>query len=203
MDPFALRDADRAAIAGAIARGRERVRGLSLSTLELLADEIGMERARRRALRWTIAHEPDRAIAMFRLAELLALGGGRPGDFDAWGMVTTTAGGCSCSRLTPSAPFALLAGRPQLGLTASTVADVNLHIATMLQEMRLPAALAPSVLAGAMQDFIDEVRPTDDADWMTMARTALTLSRERVEDYVAAATAGGPLMPDTESPPRH
>ncbi len=203
MDPFALRDADRDAIAGAIARGRERVRGLSVSTLELLADEIGMERARRRALRWTIAHEPDRAIAMFRLAELLALGGGRPGDFDAWGMVTTTAGGCSCSRLTPSAPFALLAGRPQLGLTASSVADVNLHIATMLQEMRLPAALAPSVLAGAMQDFIDEVRPTDDADWMTMARTALTLSRERVEDYVAAATAGGPLMPDTESPPRH
>jgi hypothetical protein len=203
MDPFALRDADRDAIAGAIARGRERVRGLAASTLEQLADEIGMERARRRALRWTIAHEPDRAISMFRLTELLALGGGRLAEFDAWGMVATAAGECGCSRLTPPSQFPLFAGRPQLGLTASTVADVNLHIAMMLLEMRLPAALAPSVLAGAMQDFIDEVRPTDDADWMTMARTALTLSRERVEDYVAAATAGGPLMPDTESPPRH
>jgi hypothetical protein len=200
MDPFALRDADRDAIAGAIARGRERVRGLAASTLDLLVDEIGMERARRRALRWTIAHEPDRAISMFSLTELLALGGGRLGDFDAWGMVTVGPGGCACSRLAPPSQFPLLAGRPQLGLTASTVADVNLHIAMMLQEMRLPAALVPSVLAGAMQDFIDEVRPTDDADWMTMARTALTLSRERVEDYVAAATAGGPLMPDPDGP---
>ncbi|MBZ5555722.1 MAG: hypothetical protein LAO77_00460 [Acidobacteriia bacterium] len=200
MNPFALRDADRDAIAAAIARGRARVRALTASTLESLAHEIGMERARRRAIGWTIAHEPDRAISMFTLTELLALGGGRPGDFDAWGMVTMAAGWCGCSRLTPPGQWPTLAGRPQLGLTASTVADVNLHIAMMLQEMRLPAALAPSVLAGAMQDFIDEVRPTDDGDWLTMARTALTLSRERVEDYVAAATAGGPLMPDTDGP---
>ena len=38
--------------------------------------------------------------------------------------------------------------------------------------MRLPAALAKVVLAGAMQDFIDEVRPTDDADWLTLVRAA-------------------------------
>ena len=63
----------------------------------------------------------------------------------------------------------------------------------MLKELRLPAALARVVLSGAVQDFIDEVRPTDDADWLTMARTASSLSRERVEDYVALATATGPL----------
>jgi hypothetical protein len=200
MDPFALRDADRDAIAAAIARGRGRVRALAAATLEPLADDIGMERPRRRALGWTVAHEPDRAISLFSLTELLVLGGGRPGDFDAWGMVAILAGGCACSRLTPPGQWPTMAGRPQLGLTALNVADVNLHIAMMLQEMHLPAALAPSVLAGAMQDFIDEVRPTDDGDWMTMARTALTLSRERVEDYVAATTAGGPLIPDTDGP---
>jgi hypothetical protein len=66
----------------------------------------------------------------------------------------------------------------------------------MLRDLRLPAAIAKVVLAGAMQDFIDEVKPTDDSDWLTLARTARTFTRERIEDYVSAATAGGPLMPD-------
>ena len=66
----------------------------------------------------------------------------------------------------------------------------------MLKELRLPAAIAKVVLAGAMQDFIDEARPSDDADWLTLARTARAFTRERIEDYIAAATAGGPLMPD-------
>jgi hypothetical protein len=87
-------------------------------------------------------------------------------------------------------------GRPPLGLTASSVADLHLHIAMMLKQLGLPAAVAKVVLAGAVQDFIDEAKPTDDADYLTLARTARAFTRERVEDYIAAATAGGPLMPD-------
>ena len=48
--------------------------------------------------------------------------------------------------------------------------------------------------------FIDEVKPTDDGDWLTLARAARTVTRERVEDYIAAATAAGPLVPDTGRP---
>jgi hypothetical protein len=52
-----------------------------------------------------------------------------------------------------------------------------------------------------MQDLLDEARPTDDSDWLSMARAAQAVTRERVEDYVAAATATGPLMPEpTRSP---
>ena len=58
----------------------------------------------------------------------------------------------------------------------------------------VPAAIAKVVLAAAMQDFIDEVRPTDFNDWLTLVRSARTASRERIEDYVAAATAAGPLI---------
>ena len=78
------------------------------------------------------------------------------------------------------------------------MADLNLHVATRLRELQLPAALARVVLSAAMQDFIDEVKPTDEADWITMTRAARVLTREQVEDYVAAATAAGPLMPDDE-----
>ena len=65
----------------------------------------------------------------------------------------------------------------------------------MLHDLHLPAALTPYVLTAAVQDFIDEVRPTDPDDWLTLVRSANQVTRERVEDYVAAAAAGGPLVP--------
>jgi hypothetical protein len=74
-------------------------------------------------------------------------------------------------------------------------------VAVRLHELQLPAALARVVLSAAMQDFIDDVRPTDEADWLTMTRTARRLTREQIEDYVAFATAAGPLMPDNEPAP--
>ena len=108
-----------------------------------------------------------------------------------------TAQGCVCSRLTPPGRWPTLLGRPPLGLTASAVADIHLHVAIMLKELRLPAAVAKVVLSGAVQDFIDEAGPTDDADWLTLVRAARAATRDRIEDYIAGATAAGPLVPDT------
>jgi hypothetical protein len=98
--------------------------------------------------------------------------------------------------LTPPGRWPTLLGRPPLGLTASAVADVHLHVAIMLKELRLPAAVAKVVLSGAVQDFIDEAKPTDDADWLTLVRAARNATHDRIEDYLAAATAAGPLVPD-------
>ena len=202
LNPFALRDVDRDAIAAAVERGRMRVQTLPRngSDLDRVADELVMEGWRRRALRWTFANEPDRVLTLLSLTDLLTLGGGRAAELDVWGMAMLTPQGCLCSRLTPPGRWSTLLGRPQLGLAASGVADLNLHIAIMLKEMNLPAALAKVVLSGAMQDFIDEVKPTDDADWLTMVRAARSVPRDRIEDYVAAATATGPLVPDASGP---
>jgi hypothetical protein len=205
LNPFNLRDADRDAIVEALGRGRQRIAALTSgatasadreAALDRVADEISMEGWRRRAVRWMLTRDADRVGGMFSATELLTLGGGRTADFDHWGMSMLTVQGCACSRLTPPGRWPTLLGRPPLGLTASALADLNLHIATMLKELRLPAAIAKVVLAGAMQDFIDEVKPSDDADWLTLARTARAFTRERIEDYISAATAGGPLMPD-------
>jgi hypothetical protein len=201
MNPFALRDPDREVIADAVERGRARVAALARDgeALDHVAEELSMEPWRRRAVRWMLTHESDRLPLMFSATELLALGGGRAADLDAWGMATL-AQGCVCSRLTPPGRWPTLLGRPQLGLTATGVADLNLRVAIMLRDFHLPAALAKIVLAGAMQDFIDEVKPTDDADWLTLVRAARTVSRERIEDYIAAATAVGPLVPADGTP---
>jgi hypothetical protein len=206
MNPFSLRDADLDAITEAVGRGRQRVAALTSgasgglaereAAFERIADEISIEAWRRRAVRWMLSREANRVAGMFSGSELLVLGGGRPADFDSWGMSMLTFQGCLCSRLTPPGRWPTLLGRPPLGLTSSGVADLNLHVAMMLKQLRLPAAIAKVVLAGAMQDFIDEVKPSDDADWLTLARTARAFTRERIEDYISAATAGGPLMPD-------
>jgi hypothetical protein len=80
-------------------------------------------------------------------------------------------------------------------MTATVIADLNLHVAMTLRELQLPAALTRVIVSGAVQDFIDHVRPLDDADWLTLARNARTISRDRIEDYLAVATAVGPLVP--------
>ena len=207
LNPFRLRDADRDTIADAIARGQRRLgalrnggqaaaRAAAEAALDVIADELAIEGWRRRALRWMLAHETDKVPSMFSLTEVLTLGGGKRDDLQAWGMSMVTVGGCPCSRLTPPGRWPTLLGRPPLGLTATAVADIHLHVAIMLKEMRLPAAVAKVVLSGAVQDFIDEVRPTDDADWVTLIRGARAATRDRIEDYIAAATAAGPFVPD-------
>lgn len=200
MNPFALTDEDRDAIAAGIDAGRTRVASLTdAGELDRIAGEIGTGGGRRRALAWTFAHDRPRVESMLSLTELLAIGGGQPSRFDAWGMSMIATSGCLCSRLTLPGRWATLSGRPQLGVVAAGMADVNLQIAVVLKTLDLPAELARVALSAAMQDFIDEVRPTDEADWITMARVARLITADQVADYLAAATAAGPLVPDSGS----
>ena len=87
-------------------------------------------------------------------------------------------------------------GRPRLGLLATTVADLNLHVVVTLHDLGLPAALAKAVLASAVQEYVNQVSPSHPDDWLTFIRGAQSVSRERIEDYVAAATFNGPLAPE-------
>jgi hypothetical protein len=203
INPFALHDPARDAIAEAVARGQRRVEALKGGDKDVhaLAREIAMDGWRVRALRWTIGRDPDRLGSLFSMTDLLYLGGGADVDLSPWGMSALASLGCICTRLAAPGLSAALIGRGQLGLLATTVADLNLRVAVILRELQLPAALVKSVLAAAVQDFLDRVRPSDVDDWLTLVRTAQGVSRERVEDYVAAATVDGPLEPETRTQP--
>jgi hypothetical protein len=203
LNPYALQDGDRDVIAEAVARGRQRVTLLAEEggALEQIADEIRMDGWRRRALQWMLVREPERIGSMFSMTELLYLGGAPVNDLQSWGMAAHATLGCICSRLAPPGEWRTLLGRPQLGLMATVVPDLHLQVAILLRELQLPAAIARSVLAAAVQDFIDEARTTDANDWLGLVRATQTLSRERVEDYVAGTTAYGPLVPDGPADP--
>ena len=198
MNPFALTDAARDAIAEAIEMGRQRLSAIShAAEMARVADELDMDGWRRRATRWTLEHEPGRVESFFSLGELLVLGGaGRDGDLDPWGTSALVSTGCVCTRMPSPGGLPLVVGRRQIGLLASAVPDLNLHIARSLARLRVPARLAKYVLSAALQDFVDEVRGTDPDDWLSLVRGAAAVPLERIEDYVAAAAADGPLLPD-------
>jgi hypothetical protein len=198
MNPFALTDTARDAIADAIERGRRRIGSIEdAADVGSIADALEMDGWRRRALSWTAAHEPDRLESLFSLGELLALGHAADDiDLDPWGTSALLSTGCVCTRMPAPGRLPLFVGRRQIGLVATVVPDLNLHIARMLSRLRLPARLAKYVLSAAVQDFLDEVRTTDTDDWLSLVRGAAAVPRDRIEDYVAAAAANGPLVPD-------
>jgi hypothetical protein len=203
MNPQAFTDADRDAIATSVERGAARVQAFvsGRESVDAVVDAINMDGWRTRALRWTITHDPDRAASLFSTVELLVLGGGTTSAFNSWGVYGMRTAGCLCSRLPAPDEWRRWWGLSQSGLPATLVADLQLRVAVVLHNLDLPAVLAKSVLAAAMQDFVDGINPTDGNDWLTLARAAQTIGRERFEDYIAAATADGPLLPDAPAKP--
>jgi len=203
MNPLTLTDADRDAITARVEQGAARVQEVvsGRESVEALIDAIEMDGWRTRALKWTIAHEPDRAASLFSMVELLVLGGGSPAAFNSWGVYSLHTAGCLCARLPAPSEWRHWWGLAQSGLPATLVADLPLRAAVVLHNLQLPAVLAKSVLAAAMQDFVDGINPTDGNDWLTLARAAQEIGQQRFEDYIAAATADGPLLPDASGTP--
>ena len=199
MNERGLADADRDRIADLIDRGRQRVAGLAAGreTADALAHDVDLDGWRTRALAWSAAHDPQQAASMFSLTELLVLGGGSPAAFNAWGTYALRTTGCLCARLSPPGEWRHWWGLSQAGLPAILVADLPLNVAVVLHNLHLPAVLAKPVLAAAMQDFVDGTNPTDGNDWLTLARAAQAIAPSRFEDYVAAATADGPLIAES------
>jgi hypothetical protein len=166
-------------------------------TTDAVARELGLDGWRTQALDWTARHDPGRIGNLFTMTELLVLGGGSPSAFNAWGTYALRTRGCLCTELAQPRRWQSWWGLSQAGLPAALVADLPLRVAVVLHNLQLPAVMAKPVLAAAMQDFVDSVNPTDGNDWLTLVRAAQAIGPERFEDYVAAATADGPLLPDT------
>jgi hypothetical protein len=108
--------------------------------------------------------------------------------------------GCFCLAFPERIAWEDLAGRPGTGQIATQLGDVLLRTADALAARRLPALLARDVAAFAMQDAMDHARPAYFDDWLPLAYAARDLTDAQFDDYVAALTAAGPLVPVTRGP---
>jgi hypothetical protein len=55
--------------------------------------------------------------------------------------------------------------------------------------------MAPGVIAFAMQEVMDQARPSHFDDWSEFSRAARVMSRDILVDFIAAQAAGGSLLP--------
>jgi len=214
LNPRDALDADRDAIAAAIARGRERVAAIACrgdacvaptdgATLDALMRDAALSAWRRAELRWIVAHAPERTARFFSLGELYWLGGGAPLQRPhAWGIFALSDAGCLCLRFPAPAPWEDALGLSGAGTLATRVPDLALRIAELLSELRLPSILARDTLAYATEEFLTLAQPAHPDDWTAMMDQAKALGRERVEDYISALTAAGPLVPGDGSADR-
>jgi len=153
---------------------------------------------RRSTLPWLAARHPDGLESALTLGEVAALGAAGDPALSlppAWGTSARAEDGCLCARIGPPRAWDALAGRAPDGRLAAQAPDLHLRVAELLSEMRLPARLAPAVLALAAQDLVDGAQPAFLEDSLAVARYARALTSRRVEDYVAALVGRGPLVP--------
>ena len=200
MRPHVLTDEGRDQIAATLERGRQRLAALASHPADIaeVARSAGLSEWRRQNLAWILAHEPERLNEQLAPLELFWLGMRSDADverFHEWGAAALPVAGCLCLQMPARMPWETLTGRPSAGILATQGADVGLRVAEALAELKLPAALAAGIAAYAMNDVLEATQPAYFDDWSQFGRAALTLSPDRVADYVAALTSGGALLP--------
>ncbi|MGE5198426.1 MAG: hypothetical protein ACM3H9_02215, partial [Rhodospirillaceae bacterium] len=198
VQPASLNDADRDAIVAAMRRGRSKLAAARTGSDALaIADDVRLSARRRTLLSWTVTHDPERVAAFLAPSELfwLGVGNARPAALQAWGAPAGPRLGCQCLRFVRRRPWEFVAGRYNSGMMASEFPDLNLRLAELLNELRLPAALLAPVLTSATLDFVETVTSRDPDDRRGLVEFVRALRPEHLERYLALLTTGGPLVP--------
>jgi hypothetical protein len=204
IEPAALDDASRDRIVAALRLGRARLAALGTrSEAAALADEIRMSPARRSLLLWIVAHDREGLARFLSAGELLWLGLDRPesgAQLHAWGAPARPRFGCLCLRVVDPRPDEMFSGRWHSGVRASTFPDLSLRLAELLAELGMPAPLLGAVLAPAVLDFVNLVVSRDPDDRRGLVEFVQELRVDHLEQYLAALTTDGPLVPLGASP---
>jgi hypothetical protein len=200
LNPMRLSDAGRDEIAAALARGRARLEALDgdRAEIERVARDAGLSGWRREALAWAVTHDRQQVPEHLSLVELMWLGKPRVTEamsLDEWGAAVLPLTGCLCLVMPRAQPWESLVGRPSLGLLATRGADVGILVADTLASLKMPAQIAPGVMALAMSEVVEQAHPSHFDDWSGFSRATLGIPRDRLVDYIAAQTAGGALLP--------
>ena len=194
-----LGDEDRDRIVSAIRKGRDKLAAVATpGDAAAIAGEIGMTGARRSLLLWNATRVPDRVATFLSPSELLWLGLG-PARIDArlhaWGAPAKARLGCLCLQLLDRRPLEPYSGRWGSAIFVSAFPDLNLRLAELLAELRMPAPLLGPILTSATLELVNNTASRDADDRRALVEFVLGLTLDRVEQYLALLTTDGPLVP--------
>ena len=201
FNPSAANEAQVAALAAAIRRGRAQARRLAPDAASLgeLAAAAGLSPERRNDLAWVQRRDPAAVDGFFSRTELLWLGL-RQGDGapdrppPGWGAPAVWLDGCLCMRM--PVPDADDLFRAPAGRLASRFADLQLALAEAVDDLALPAPIVRDLLPVATREMLDGVQFTYAGRFDALVRYVHDLPRTRIEDYVASLVGPGrPLRP--------
>jgi hypothetical protein len=201
MGRHAADDSDRTAALELAARGQARLARLPATPGDALdvARIAGLSAWRREALIWSITYDVESVPRALSTTELAWLGGdGAPLRFvllDAWGTSASASTGELATRFPAARPWEDAVSHDANGGLAAALADLNLRVAAFLAARKLPSALARDVLSAATLELINRVDAPRADDWRTLVEAIRAIPDTRLEDYVAALTADGPLRP--------
>lgn len=196
--PFDHTDAARDALAAALRRGRERASraAASRAALERLAEEAGLDEWRVALLPWLRDHDAERLTDEWSLGEFVRVGvSGPAAEFDPWGVSGASADGHLTVTFPWRLPWTSLAGRKGSRVVPALVPDLPIAVAEALADRGLPARLTVGVLSVATQELLDSLRVSHGDDWLALSALARAVMAGRLDDYVAALTIGGALVP--------
>jgi hypothetical protein len=148
-----------------------------------------------------VEHEPSRLTELWSLGELVTLGAPDTRDADtfaAFGSSMWSVRSQLVCRFPWRQPWTTFAGRKGLRVVEGLVPDLAIAVAESLAAVKLPARLTTGVLAVATQDLLDTVRVDYDDDWLALVVGVQRIAGRTFEDYVAALTFDGPLIPILE-----
>jgi hypothetical protein len=92
-------------------------------------------------------------------------------------------------------PWDSLAGRWTWGTVASGFPDLNLRLAEILAELKMPAVLVGPVLKSATLELVNTAPSRGPDDRRALVEFVQSLTPVRVADFLAVLTTDGPLVP--------
>ena len=197
FNPAAVDDAQVAAIADAIRRGRQRVRRLAQDASDIadIAREVGLDPPRYSELELAAvagAEGLDRLLWRTELFWLGLEGEDWPGRAN-WGAPATGLDGCLCLRMPLPGDIGIqgTTARP----LAFRFADLQLALVEEVDRLVLPASIVGDLLPMATRELLDGARVTHSGDIEALFEYVAELSSSRVEDYVASLVYSGPFYP--------
>ena len=198
MRPGGVTDADRDWAAEVVARGRARVEA-ALSGGERASEmlpEAGWSQGRMNDLQWSLAFDPAEARRSFTLHDYFRLGltaTDRSDWLAPWGGSEALVAGALANGWPAGTPDEGVQ-RPAAGTVGGRAVDATLRVLEFLAAERLPAALAPALVALLAADLVWEAPLGSAHDWFAVASHATGLEAERLQDYVTSLTVDGPLV---------